>query len=99
MVAGIREDYNNLYGWFTTPRLNLRYQPFKATTIRVSAGRGQRTANIFAANSSVFASSRIVTITSSSATGAYDLQPEVAWNKGISIDEPYGFCIGGFLQK
>ena len=22
VVAGIREDHNNLYGWFTTPRLN-----------------------------------------------------------------------------
>jgi copper chaperone CopZ len=58
VVAGIREDHNSLYGWFTTPRLNIRYQPFKNTVIRVSTGRGQRTANIFAENNSVFVSSR-----------------------------------------
>src|SRR5205807_1070657 len=45
LVAGLREDHNNLYGWFTTPRLNVRYEPVKGTTIRVSAGRGQRTSN------------------------------------------------------
>ncbi|MEJ7677264.1 MAG: TonB-dependent receptor [Segetibacter sp.] len=50
IVAGIREDYNSLYGWFTTPRLNARYEPIKGTVIRASAGRGQRTANIFAEN-------------------------------------------------
>jgi outer membrane receptor for ferrienterochelin and colicin len=44
LVAGIREDHNSLFGWFTTPRLNVRYQPFTNTTIRLSAGRGQRTA-------------------------------------------------------
>ncbi len=89
LVAGIREDHNNLYGWFTTPRLNLRYEPVKGTTIRASVGRGQRTANIFAENNSVFVSSRIVNIITSSAKGAYGLQPEVAWNKGISIDQKF----------
>ena len=49
-VVGVREDYNSMYGWFTTPRLNIRYQPLKNTVISVSAGRGQRTANIFAEN-------------------------------------------------
>jgi outer membrane receptor for ferrienterochelin and colicins len=87
VVAGIREDYNNLYGWFTTPRLNVRYEPVKGTTIRLSAGRGQRTANIFAENNGVFVSLRTVNILTSSAKGAYGLQPEVAWNKGISIDQ------------
>jgi outer membrane receptor for ferrienterochelin and colicins len=87
VVAGLREDYNNLYGWFTTPRLNVRYEPVKGTTIRLSAGRGQRTANIFAENNGVFVSSRTVNILTSSTKAAYGLQPEVAWNKGISIDQ------------
>ncbi len=89
LVAGIREDHNNLYGWFTTPRLNIRYEPVKGTAVRVSIGRGQRTANIFAENNSVFVSSRIVNIISSSQNGAYGLHPEVAWNKGISIDRKF----------
>lgn len=86
-VAGIREDYNNIYGWFTTPRLNLRYEPRKGTVIRASAGRGQRTANIFAENNGAFVSSRQVNIITSSFSDAYGLRPEIAWNKGVSVDQ------------
>jgi outer membrane receptor for ferrienterochelin and colicin len=89
VVAGIREDYNSLYGWFTTPRLNVRYEPIKGTVIRVSAGRGQRTANIFAENNSVLVSARAIEIMNGDATGAYGLKPEVAWNKGISVDQKF----------
>ncbi len=89
VVAGLREDHNSLYGWFTTPRLNIRYAPFKSTTIRISAGRGQRTANVFAENNGVLASSRMVDIIPSYTKGAYGLKPEVAWNKGISIDQKF----------
>lgn len=87
VVAGIREDYNTIYGWFTTPRLNARYEPVKGTIIRASVGRGQRTANIFAESNGVFASSRQINIIAASAGGAYGLEPEVAWNKGISVDQ------------
>ena len=89
LVAGIREDHNSLFGWFTTPRLNLRYQPAKGTTIRVAAGRGQRTADIFAENNSVLASARTVNIFFNTPAKAYGLKPEVAWNKGISIDQKF----------
>lgn len=89
LVAGIRSDHNNLFGWFITPRLHLRYEPVKGTTIRLSAGRGQRTANIFAENTSVLVSSRQISILSSSAGKAYGLDPEVAWNKGISADQQF----------
>lgn len=89
IVAGIRADNNNLFGWFITPRLHIRYEPVKGTTIRLSAGRGQRTANIFAENASVFVSSRQLNIISSSIGKAYGLDPEVAWNKGISFDQKF----------
>src|SRR5690606_22939547 len=59
-VLGLRQDYNNIYGWFTTPRAVLRYAPTNTTTFRLSSGRGQRTANIFAENLGIFASSRRV---------------------------------------
>jgi copper chaperone CopZ len=89
LVAGVRQDHNNLYGWFTTPRLNMRYEPFKGTVVRVSIGRGQRTANIFAENNAVFASSRQVQILALTNGGAYGLTPEIAWNKGITIDQRF----------
>ncbi len=89
MVAGLRADNNNLYGAFLTPRINIRYEPIKGTVVRASAGRGQRTANIFAENTSVFVSARQVNIVSGVAGKAYGLDAEVAWNKGISIDQKF----------
>ena len=89
IVAGIRADHNNLFGWFATPRLHIRYEPVTGTTIRISAGRGQRTANIFAENNSIFVSARQIEIFASSGGSAYGLLPEIAWNKGISIDQKF----------
>lgn len=89
LVAGLREDYHNLYGWFTTPRMNIRYEPWIGTIIRASVGRGQRTANIFAENEGFLASARTLYIQSVNPSGAYGLDPEVAWNKGISIDQKF----------
>jgi len=89
-VLGLRQDYNSLYGWFTTPRLHLRYQPIMGTTLRASAGRGQRTANIFAENTAVFASSRALRINSADIhKNAYGLAPEVSWNMGLSLDQSF----------
>jgi outer membrane receptor for ferrienterochelin and colicins len=89
IVAGIRGDHNSLFGFFLTPRLHVRYEPVTGTTIRLSAGRGQRTANIFAENTSVFVSSRQVNIIDAEPGKAYGLNPEVAWNKGITIDQKF----------
>lgn len=89
VVAGIREDHNRLFGFFATPRVHFRYEPVKGTTIRISAGRGQRTANIFAENTSVFVSSRQVNIITNEIGKAYGLNAEIAWNKGISVDQKF----------
>ena len=89
LIAGMRGDYNNLYGFFASPRLNVRFEPVKGTTIRASVGRGQRTANIFAENNSAFVSARQVNIVNAGNGKAYGLDPEVAWNKGISIDQKF----------
>jgi copper chaperone CopZ/outer membrane cobalamin receptor len=87
MVAGLRADHNNIYGWFATPRINIRYAPFTGTTLRFSAGRGQRTANIFSENMGALVSGRDLIIMGGSDKKAYGLNAEVAWNKGISIDQ------------
>jgi outer membrane receptor for ferrienterochelin and colicin/copper chaperone CopZ len=87
MVAGIRADNNNIYGAFFTPRLNIRYEPFTGTVFRLSAGKGQRTANIFSENNSLLVSQRRITITPQNYNGAYSLNQEVSWNKGISLDQ------------
>jgi len=89
VVAGMRADHNSLYGWFATPRLNVRYAPLTNTTLRFSIGRGQRTADIFAENIGVLVSSRQINIMNAEAGKAYGLNPEVAWNKGVSLDQKF----------
>ena len=86
-VAGLRADHYNIYGWFATPRLNVRYAPNTNTVIRLNGGRGWRTANIFAENMSALVSAREVKIISNGDRNAYGLKPEIAWNMGISVDQ------------
>ncbi|HMR18522.1 MAG TPA: TonB-dependent receptor [Sphingobacterium sp.] len=89
-VLGLRQDYNSLYGWFTTPRAVLRYAPTPGTTLRLSSGRGQRTANIFAENLGIFASSRNIDLAlHTNSNIAYNLQPEVSWNTGFTADQNF----------
>ena len=45
LLVGVREDYSTRYGFFTTPRMNLRDAPFEWWTLRGSVGLGYRTPN------------------------------------------------------
>ncbi len=83
-TAGIRIDYHNLLKTFITPRVHLRYVPWEKGVLRASIGRGKRSANIFAENQQLFASSRAINIEDSNGN-IYGLQPEIAWNYGISF--------------
>ncbi len=87
VVAGIRADNNSMFGTFVTPRLHIRYQPFSKTTIRVSGGSGQRTANVIAENLGMLASSRSVIFPVNHINSNYGFKAEQAWNEGISIDQ------------
>ncbi|MEI8280032.1 MAG: TonB-dependent receptor [Bacteroidota bacterium] len=89
VIAGLRGDYNNLYGAFATPRLHLRYAPFKRTVLRASFGRAQRTANIFAENAGFMAGNRQFDILNPVAGKAYGLDPEVAWNTGLNLTHKF----------
>jgi len=89
IVAGIRADYHNLFGAFVTPRLHVRYAPAKTTVFRFSAGRGQRTANIISENSGLLASSRQIVIQGDNSDKPYGLNPEVAWNYGINVNQDF----------
>jgi outer membrane receptor for ferrienterochelin and colicin len=83
LVAGLRVDSHNLLGNFITPRLHLRYNPWEDGVIKASIGRGKRSANIFAENQQLFASSRQINIENNNGN-IYGLNPEIAWNYGIS---------------
>ena len=77
LLAGIREDYSTRYGFFTTPRMNVRYAPFEWWTIRGSIGLGYRTPNAIADNAAFLASNRIYDIHA-------DLAQERSMNTGVS---------------
>ncbi|WP_310394942.1 TonB-dependent receptor domain-containing protein [Hymenobacter sp.] len=80
VVAGLRTDRHNLYGWQVTPRLNLKYDVAKNTVLRGAAGRGFRVANPVADNAALLASAREFVV-------ATNLQPERAWNFGGSATQ------------
>jgi outer membrane receptor for ferrienterochelin and colicins len=82
-TAGLRVDQHNRLGFFVTPRLHLRYAPWEKSALRLSVGRGKRSANIFAENQNMFSSSRQINVTNAGGK-IYDLDPEIAWNYGIS---------------
>lgn len=92
LVAGGRIDKHNRLGLFATPRLHIRYNPWEKGVLRASAGRGKRLANIFAENQQLFGSSRAFNILNSGGR-IYGLDPEIAWNYGLSFMQ--GFTILG----
>ncbi|PWA08322.1 TonB-dependent receptor plug domain-containing protein [Flavobacterium laiguense] len=92
LILGGRVDYGNRLGVFATPRLHMKYNPWEKGVLRFSAGRGKRTANIFAENQTLFASSRIFDITNAGGK-IYGLDPEIAWNYGLSFTQ--GFKLFG----
>ena len=77
LVAGVRADYSTKYGFFVTPRANVRYSPFEWWTVRASAGMGYRTPNAIADNAFILPSSRVLTL-------ADTIGQERAVNAGLS---------------
>ncbi len=78
LLVGIREDYSTRYGFFTTPRMNLRYAPFEWWTLRGSVGLGYRSPNAIADNAAYLSSNRIYHF------DAVNLAQERSMNTGLS---------------
>ncbi|WP_395045135.1 TonB-dependent receptor plug domain-containing protein [Flavobacterium sp.] len=87
-ILGARFDYHNRLGAFFTPRLHARYNPWKKSVFRFSAGRGKRAANIYAENQQLFASSRLFSLLDNNGK-IYGLNPEIAWNYGMSYTQNF----------
>ena len=76
-LGGIRADHSSRYGFFVTPRLHLKFNPYEWVHLRGSIGKGFRTANVLAENNFLLASSRRIEI-------AGNLDQEEAWNAGVN---------------
>jgi outer membrane receptor for ferrienterochelin and colicin len=90
LTAGLRVDNHNRLGAFITPRFHIRYTPWEKGSLRGSFGRGKRAANIFAENQQLFASAREINILDSGGN-VYGLEPEDAWNYGVSFLQGFNF--------
>ena len=88
IILGGRIDNHNRLETFVTPRIHARYNPWKKGTLRASAGRGKRSANIFAENQQLFASSRTFDILNTNGK-IYGLDAEIAWNYGLSFNQQF----------
>jgi outer membrane receptor for ferrienterochelin and colicin len=88
VILGGRVDNHNRLGTFLTPRLHVRYNPWERGVLRFSAGRGKRSANIFAENQQLFGSSRNFEILNSGGK-IYGLNPEIASNYGLSFTQKF----------
>lgn len=86
LVAGVRADYSTRYGFFFTPRMNIRYAPFEWWTLRGSIGLGYRSPNAVADNAFILPSSRVLHL------DADKIGQERALNAGLSttFDIPLG---------
>lgn len=83
VIGGFRADYNTYYErMFYTPRLHVRFRGHDELAIRLSAGKGYRSPNVLAENSTMLASSRAISFLE---------QPkmEEAWNYGVNLSKHF----------
>ena len=79
VIAGFRADYNSYYKkMLYTPRLHVRFKTHDEFAIRASAGKGYRSPNVLAENSTMFASARQIVFVDAP-------KMEEAWNYGINL--------------
>lgn len=90
LTAGLRIDSHNRLGTFITPRFHIQYTPWERGSLKGSFGRGRRAANIFAENQQLFASARQIQILDAEGS-VYGLDPEDAWNYGVSFLQGFTF--------
>jgi hypothetical protein len=85
VIAGFRADYNTYYHkMLYTPRLHVRFKTHDDFALRLSAGKGYRSPNILAENSTMLASSRDIRFLDTP-------KMEDAWNYGINVTKSITF--------
>ena len=85
VIAGFRADYNIYYQkMLYTPRLHVRFKTHDDFALRLSAGKGYRSPNILAENSTMLASARVIRFIDTP-------KMEDAWNYGINVTKSITF--------
>lgn len=79
LLLGVRGDYSTRYGFFCTPRMNVRYSPWTWWVIRASAGLGYRSPNVIADYAGYLPSNREWVLPTD-----YKFKQERALNAGVT---------------
>ena len=87
LLAGIRGDYHNEYGFFVTPRFHAKYDPFEWLQLRGSVGKGYRSVNVLAENNNYLASSRAKNLVISD---NLDMEDALNWGFSATATIPVG---------
>lgn len=83
VIAGFRTDYNTYYQKLLyTPRLHVRFKTNDELTLRASAGKGYRSPNVLAENSTMLASARQICFIEAP-------KMEEAWNYGLNLTKTF----------
>ena len=83
VIGGFRADYNSYYQrMLYTPRLHVRFRTDNELALRLSAGKGYRSPNVLAENSTILASSRQIVFVNTP-------KMEEAWNFGINLSKHF----------
>ncbi len=82
VIAGLRGDYFNVYGFEVVPRLHIKYKLNENGSIKASVGRGLRSAYVLPENIGLLASSRRFVFEE-------EFQLEKAWNFGGNIIQKF----------
>ncbi len=82
VVAGLRDDYHNLFGNIFSPRLHAKWNISPQNALRISAGKGTRVSNPYADYTSLMASNREWFVSS-------NLRPEEAINTGLTFTQKF----------
>lgn len=82
LIAGLRVDHHNQFGTFITPRLNLKYNFNENQVVRLSAGRGVRSAQFLAENLGMLAANHEYVILE-------NFEMEDAWNIGMNYTQNF----------
>ncbi len=89
VIAGLRVDRHNLFGTIVTPRIHTRFDLTPTSSLRLSAGKGTRVANLFMENTGVLASSRTIVLSRFNSDHAYGFKPDQAWNFGANFSQDF----------
>lgn len=86
VMAGMRADYNTMYGWMYTPKVNVKYNFTPELIFRASAGKGYRSPNLLADNIGVLSTGRRIDFEP-------NLDQEEAWTYGLNLTMtmPWGY--------